>query len=317
MHIYVFFKIVPKLEDLTEDDWRKAHDDPGHAPLDKYARTEFNPEDEAALELALRARDTLRASSGALSGTDDTAVKNAEKPCITAVTFGLEGSSQYALLHALGFDSVICLSQDHPVSSPQYVSEILSAEIEERKDTLVLTGCASATDSSGLTPMFLAHRMGWPLITEVLNFTVISDNPFDAPPISPAETPQTGMHLDVENLSDDGLIRQQVKLPIILAVGNAPSSYLRVPTLKERLSSSGRQTVIKKLKSPRQGEIYPAETSGRFSCPQNRTLPSSDPLLTNSARILKLRETKLIENVTAKAAAEKILEAITAGDKRG
>ncbi|MDR1111415.1 MAG: hypothetical protein LBP92_12190 [Deltaproteobacteria bacterium] len=200
MRMLVLFKVVPDLGDLAEADWAIG---PDLRPEEGYARVVINPEDESALELALRLRDALGPGAASLAAAT-VGPGRALRVCQT--------------LKALGFDEV---RRVEPLFDERFRPELVGRLLVPDGEglDLVLAGGRSADGQNGLTAMFVAERLGWPLVTEVLGLEVAG-----------------GGALRVESLSDDGLIVQTARPPLVLAVGNAPSAFLRVPTLRERLA---------------------------------------------------------------------------------
>ena len=47
---------------------------------------------------------------------------------------------------------------------------------------------------------------------------------------------------------DDGRLRQRIQTPCVLSIGDAPNTYMRVPTLKDRLRSGKRPIEILSIK---------------------------------------------------------------------
>ncbi|MDR1545338.1 MAG: hypothetical protein LBU12_01190 [Deltaproteobacteria bacterium] len=245
MRILALFKVVAELEALTEEDWRV---DAELRPQERYVRTTLNPEDESALELALRLREALPPGEAVL----------------TALTIGDERADRTAAtLMALKFDRVVRLAPPADLRfRPELTAALAAAEILARPQDLILTGCRSADGGNALTPFFLAERLGWPIVAETLSLA-----PASAPEAAEggeetgetakaAETagpsggasawPGGGLPpLAVESLTDDGLLRQVVVPPLLAAVGNAPSAYLRVPTVKDRLSFGRRPPEVR------------------------------------------------------------------------
>jgi electron transfer flavoprotein alpha/beta subunit len=247
MRILVLFKMVPNLEDLTESDWETGE---ALRPLENYARPVINPEDESALELSLRLRDEVGADGVFLAAATADDGQGAQRMGKTLKALGFNRVS----LTKADFDRRFC---------PERIVETLAPEIMDNFD-IILTGSRSADGQNGLTSMYLAEFLGWPLVTEVL-----------------ALRSGVAGHIELESLTDDGLIRQTIKLPLVLAVGNAPSAFLRVPTIKDRLKR-GQEPL----------EIRPNRLEGQIESKKNLIS------LTALKRELKKRETKLIETGT-------------------
>jgi electron transfer flavoprotein alpha/beta subunit len=84
---------------------------------------------------------------------------------------------------------------------------------------LLLLGCRSGPGDSGAVPFLIAEELGWPCLTQVLEVEPLADD-----------------RVRVACMVDDGLLRVTLRLPCVLAVGNAVVSQLRVPTLTDRLA---------------------------------------------------------------------------------
>ncbi|MDR0355184.1 MAG: hypothetical protein LBJ64_05560 [Deltaproteobacteria bacterium] len=204
MRVYVFYKIVPELSHLTESDWRTGTD---LRPEERYVRRTINPGDESALEMALRLRD-----QNAPNATE-----------LWAMTIGGDEAERPAnSLRALGFERAVIIESDLDLRfRPELTAAVLARQVQDAQDALVVAGSRSADGENSLTPWYLAEILGWPVISEVLSVAV--------------SAPGSNV-LEVESLSDDGLLWQKVALPVVLAVGDAPSTFLRTPTLKDRLT---------------------------------------------------------------------------------
>jgi electron transfer flavoprotein alpha/beta subunit len=260
--VLVTFKMVPNLEDLTENDWEIGGDLSGDhlSPEVTYARPILNPDDESALELALRLRDAL--------GKD--------KTYLAAASVGHSSSAMRVsqTLMALGFGKVSLIEptdrpNSAPTDKPTYKSNSaptdkpnnapaknttfdtrfrpdaiakLLATFAKNDFQIIITGSRSADGQNGLTPMFLAEEIQFPLITEVLNVSPVPPDKFE-----------------VLSLTDDGLLSQTFSPPLVLAVGNAPSAFLRVPTLKDRLNIGQRTPEI--LPTMAEAHDWPSSSS--------------------------------------------------------
>jgi Electron transfer flavoprotein, beta subunit len=98
-------------------------------------------------------------------------------------------------------------------------------------------GGRSADGDNGRVPLLLAEALDWPCLTQVTDFKLKGDC------------------LEVANLIDDGELVQIVRPPVILAVGNAPATYLRVPTLKDKMSHGKREI---ERPTPSENAVSPA-----------------------------------------------------------
>jgi electron transfer flavoprotein alpha/beta subunit len=213
IRILACFKMVSRAEDLTEEDWSLS---PG--PMEDYARPALSPEDESALELALRLGEALGAAPRAL-------------------TIGGEKADRQALaLLALGFSEVIRIEPLPEIDlrfRPEAIAFLISDYLFENPADLVIAGRRSADGQNALTPQLLAERLGWPLILEVRGLTAAG---------GPA------LITSVSSL-DDALLTRMFKPPAVLAVGDAPEAFLRVPTLKARLAAKGKGATVVKADS--------------------------------------------------------------------
>ena len=71
----------------------------------------------------------------------------------------------------------------------------------------------------------MAEMLGWPCITQAVGI-----EPVDAG------------HLSVTRQDDDGHVQEEVRPPCVITIGDAPCTYLRKPTLRDRLTY-GRQAI--------------------------------------------------------------------------
>ena len=218
MNLLVCFKGTPDLDSLTESDWRP---DQSFRVETRYARTIINPLDESALELALMLRD----QAAALGVTVE----------LSAVTIGNDLADPILKrLYALKFDRALRLeATEAPAFDPGGVSAALAGVVGQSPEIdVVLMGGRSADGDNALTSFWLAERLGWPCTAETIGLTPLPDG-----------------NLSLTRQSDDGLIRETLKPPIVVSIGNAPSTYLRVPTLKDKMSHGKREIELKPLES--------------------------------------------------------------------
>lgn len=211
--ILACFKMVSLLEDLTEDDWRR---EPG--PREDYARPALSPEDESALELALRLGEALGAPPSALTIGGD------------------RSDRQAASLLALGFKSVTRLEPWPPEDlrfRPEAVSSLIKWHLAKNPTDIILAGRRSSDGQNGLAPQYLAEALNWPLAIEV----------------RAAAASQAPGFLTVASSLDDALLTREIRPPVVLAVGDAPGAFLRVPTLKARLAAKNKAVTVIKVDS--------------------------------------------------------------------
>ncbi len=209
MNVLVCFKAVPELETMAESDWRP--DENFHVET-RFTRTVWNPQDESALELALKFRDQAGPPGRSAPG-------------LTALTIG--GPRAEPLLKtllALKFDRAVLLeAPDAPLFHPEWTAAVIADFARAEGCALVVMGGRSADGDNAAVPLLAAERLGRPALTQVTDFHWRND----------------GL-LQVESLADDGRRSQTVRPPLVLAVGNAPTAHLRVPTLRDKMGPGQR-----------------------------------------------------------------------------
>ena len=203
LRVLVCFKAVPELEALTGSDWQP--DD--HFRLDvRFVKTVINPLDESALEMSLKLRDQ--------------AEKIGFNVDLTALTVG-DGKADSILktLYALKFNHAVRIESevDLRFNSEQVAVDLFGFISSSDHFDLIVMGGRSADGDNARTPLLLAEALGRPCVTQGMDFKF-----------------KDGA-LEVVSLTDDGELVQLVRPPLVLAVGNAPSTYLRIPTLKDRM----------------------------------------------------------------------------------
>lgn len=206
MKILGCFKVVPDLDLIVEEDWNKKNQsyvDTG------YAKLVWNCFDEGALEMMLRLSD--------LSEGLNVVYK------LSALTIGRQKTEGFLkTLYALGFSEGvrICVETEEDILfSPERVSEGIANYVKKvEEQDVIITGIQSSDGSNKKTPYLLAEKLGWPCITQVVGMEPMDED-----------------HLQVTAQVPGGYMVRQVKTPCVLAVGNAPCAYLRIPTLKDKM----------------------------------------------------------------------------------
>ena len=204
MKILACFKIVPDLDLVAEEDWKAEEElrvDTG------YVRPIWNCFDESALEMMLKLSD--------LSEGFDVVYE------LSALTVGRKkDESFFKTLYALGYSHGIRVEKEEGcLFSPELVAFAVAAYMKKyAMQDVVLMGQQSSDGSNRKTPYLLAERMGWPCFSDVVKMEPVDED-------SVKVTSQTGA----------GLLVQVIKTPCVLVVGNAQDSYLRVPTLKDKM----------------------------------------------------------------------------------
>jgi electron transfer flavoprotein beta subunit len=211
--IAVGFKVTPDYEALRAPDWARASTD---GPETRYVRRVFNVFDEAALELALRLRDAR-------------AEADLETSLAAFSAAGREADPFLRTLQALGFAGARVDPGAGLDFAPRVTATLIAAYLRHvGPPDVLLLGSRCGPGESGVVPFLVADELGLPCLTEVTDIQVASRG-----------------RLRVTFLAGGRLARATVGPPCVLAVGNVVVSMLRVPTLKERLSTrDGRLDVL-------------------------------------------------------------------------
>jgi len=205
MNILCCFKLVNDLDLVMEKDWQAAT----AASVDlSYAKRIINCYDEAGLETALRIKERAEILG--------------EYTSITAVTVGKGNfDAFFKSLFAVGIGRIlqVKVTNDSPFT-PDKISTILCEAAKYCKYDSVITGIQSADGSNGLTPYFLAKKLGIPCISNV------------------TELQYANGALRVSCETGRGLRKSTVNTCTLYAVGNSHNPYLRMATLKQKLAVS-------------------------------------------------------------------------------
>ncbi len=207
MKILVCFKVVPDLDAMRQEDW-VAED----LAVDvSFLPREWNSFDESALETALRLAD---ASGGHQ---------------LSAVSIG--GSLLnpfFKTLAALKFDEVFRIELDGDLRfSPGRIAALLAAFIRREQFDVVLCGRQSGVGDNAQTPLILTEMLGLPCITQAAEVHPAPEN-----------------SLRVISRVEGGLLEQRIRPPCILTIGDTQSTYLRIPTLKDRMQYGKRPVTV-------------------------------------------------------------------------
>jgi electron transfer flavoprotein alpha/beta subunit len=205
MDILVCFKVVPDLDMLSGSEWVLDR----HFQIDtSFIKTMINPYDESALELVLKVSDDAEDFDVSMN--------------LTALTLGDEKSDAYLKkLYALRFEKTVRIATREDIRFlPEVTAHVISRYVQEinNQDALVL-GRQSGVGDNEKTPLLVAEMLEWPCITQVIKIE-----------------PETEEYLKVTSMVDGGILKQSIKIPCVLSVGNAPNSYMRVPTLNDKLN---------------------------------------------------------------------------------
>ena len=204
MNILVCFKAVPDLDMLSNEDWVVDKD----LNIDvSFVRNNLNCFDESALEMVLKLSEKSEGFNTFVN--------------LTALTIGDNNCDMYLkTLYALRFEKTVRIDSKEDIRfKPEVVASVISQYVNKMNtQDVVILGKQSGIGDNAKTPLLVAEMLEWPCITNVINLE-----------------PNTSDTIKVTNLVDGGTLTQIVKTPCILSVGNAPNSYLRVQTLKDKM----------------------------------------------------------------------------------
>lgn len=204
MKVLGCFKIVPDLDLIAEEDW--IADDQLQVDT-SYGKLLWNCFDEGALEMILKLSD--------LSEGFDVVYE------LNALTVGRRQHENFLkTLYALGFAHAVRVEAEENISfCPEVIAEVIEDYVtESAPQDLIVMGTQSSDGSNMKTPLLLAEKLNWPCITQVTDLFPVDEE-----------------HIKVFSQEDGKTVTQVIKLPCVFAVGNATCSYLRVPTLKEKM----------------------------------------------------------------------------------
>lgn len=214
MNGLVCFKIVPDLDQLSQNDWSVDEDlqvDTG------FVKTMVNPYDESALELALKLRDEALSRSSDLT--------------LTALTVGGQSSDRTLKnLMALNYARGVRISaQEELRFQPENVAASICQYIRNHPSIdVIVMGSQSGVGDNGKTPFLVAESLGLPCIPSVTGIRMSEqENCLNV----------TASYCELELL-------QTISLPAVLVIGNVAGSYLRVPTLKSKMEAAKKNIEI-------------------------------------------------------------------------
>lgn len=205
-NIVCCIKIVEDIDALAKSEYEQV----AHGTLDiSYVKKIMNCFDEAALETALCLKDECK--------------ENGVEAKITAVTLN-PGYSEHILKNfpAIGVDETIVLQAESLDLrfQPEITAEILSDYIANNVAyDLLLMGKQAPPANSALVPFYMAEDLKKTCITDVTNL----------------EYRETGIF--VEHITRNSTEKMLVKKSVIAIIGNSIHSYIRVPTLREKLKT--------------------------------------------------------------------------------
>ena len=216
MRILVTFKIVADLDLLRNKSWTITDNRPEEPD---YVKKIINPYDESALELALKLADNF-AGKGLISEMHALTLDNKQADIVLK------------RLLACGFNNAhrVECPLDLQFNSPA-VATVIAAYLKHYiMPDLIIMGMQSSDGDNAKTPFLTAEELGWPCISGVTGFSHCDSN-----------------LIKIQSAGEQQVIEQTISLPCILAVGNAPSQYLRVPTLKAIKAASDKKIEVSTL----------------------------------------------------------------------
>ncbi len=201
------FKSVPDLDKMPAADWA-AGAESGQIDT-SYLKSIINCYDESALELTLRFNDKavsegLDCFLGAVTAGD----RIAEKTLKTLAALGFAGTDRIVSGEELTFRPELT------------ASSLLTYARKKGSWDMIVMGVQSADGCNKKIPFLVAEGLGMTCISQVVNFV-----------------PEGDKACRVTYMRDGARCEEVVELPLLLAVGDVPSTYLRVPTLKQRLAT--------------------------------------------------------------------------------
>ncbi|MDR3494670.1 MAG: hypothetical protein P4L82_08705 [Ancalomicrobiaceae bacterium] len=217
MDALLAFKMVPDLDLVTGEmvEGESTAVDTG------YLRPIINPDDEGALELALQLRDQAEAAGATLP--------------LSAVSVGGPAADRVLkTLMALRFARAMRLATAEDLTfRPDMVARDLADRVRQGGHRLLILGRQSSDGASGLVPPLVAASLGWPLIADVIDLSY-----------------RTDAALMVTCRRPDGVLRLTLRPPAVLAIADVAASYLRSPTLKDRMTHGKRPIEVIDVAEP-------------------------------------------------------------------
>lgn len=203
MNILVCLKIVDDLDGILEEDWKNA----SISSLNfDYTKKMVDYYDEAALELALRLKDSLR-DIGSNCKVDVVTVDPVDRKLFFRSFF------------AVGVNNISqIIPEEELLFSPYKIASLISAFAKHDYDVL-LFGMQNSLANDCQTYYAVAHTLNIDCITNITNLEMLNDD--------------LKIYFDEDNYSFEGLVSP----PIVIAVGDTQHPYLRMATLREKLKA--------------------------------------------------------------------------------
>lgn len=212
MKILVCFKVVPDLDNLTNDEWigiSKTQDL-------SYVKNILSCYDEAALETALSLGDDAKKLG-----------KSLELTALTIASPDARVNNFIKNLYALNFDKVVKIicEQDLSFSSENVAELIYDYARKQGEFDAILMGRQANVGDQGVAPGYVAELLGIPLIPYTLNLELISQG------------------ISSQSMSDYVMRHHLINTPAVYALDNSTRAYLRIATLKEKMASRKKETI--------------------------------------------------------------------------
>jgi electron transfer flavoprotein beta subunit len=176
----------------------------------------INSFDESALEIALSLSDSVERFNAQVA--------------LNALTISSALPENIVnLLYAVRYKKVIQIEYDEDLRfNPAGVSRLIASYYKKYGgEQVILMGKSSGPGDNGETPFHVAELLGVPCVTEVINISLTDREDI----------------LEATRLVDGGIVTQMIKLPAVFQIGNSPITYMRVPTLKNRIQTSNMKAI--------------------------------------------------------------------------
>lgn len=265
MRILNCFHTIADLDLLSEDDWISGS---SSGYIDTcYLKQILNCYDESALELSCRVREASISSDISCE-------------CTAVTVSDQKAKSFLERMAALGFTGTDLIQLDDASPTENLSSErtagLLYSYIKKQTSfDFILCGLQSGDGAQGKVPFLLAEYLGIRCISNVTGISPAGDG-----------------SLSVISQRDAEICTETVHGPSLLIIGNIANTFLRVPTLRQRMQSRGQKITLyheAELASSFPEELNPA-TTGTVR-------------LTNIEPVLQQRDSEIFEEADASKAA--------------
>ncbi len=220
MKILVCFKAIEDIDKQSKEDWVLE----GKEISLQYMPKILNCFDESALEMTSRLHQAVDLLDNPIQKT--------------AFTVGNSTSERFLkLMLALKFDNVVhCQTENDIRFLPSDIAYQVAEFAKENNQDFIICGTNAGHGDNGQMPLYLAEMLEIPCYTNVIDFTYNSNN-----------------KLRITRELDNAIVEEIITAPAVLTIGNAQISYLRVPTLDDKMKAKKKViTTIpyKETKSP-------------------------------------------------------------------